>query len=195
MSDKYASFSELAKNEQEGEDYRVYAVDRSSRVAIFAPHGGYIEPCTAEIAKAIAGEDLSTYCFEGLGPDRAHRHLHITSTNFDEPRAQNLAGSSQTVVVVHGRKDGGDRGTVWLGGLDLSLRDGIAEELRRAGFDAASTGHDLPGRSRKNICNSGRSAAGVQLEIPRTLRDRLKNDEDLLRSFCDAVRLAIDRRR
>ena len=62
----YKSFKELADHEVEGQDYRIRIESRDPRVLIMAPHGGKIEPATAEVAEAIAGMDYSFYSFDGL---------------------------------------------------------------------------------------------------------------------------------
>ena len=193
MPDKYSKFSDLEKSEKKGVDYGIDAVDRHSEAAIFAPHGGYIEPGTSQIATAIAGDSLSLYRFEGLKPGHLHGDLHITSHQFDEPTARQMAAKSDVVVAIHGRVDGKDPSTVWMGGLDGILRAEIERELSRAGFSATSEGHDLPARHPDNICNGGGSKAGVQLEIPRTLRDTLQKNPALLGAFSGAVRAAIYR--
>jgi phage replication-related protein YjqB (UPF0714/DUF867 family) len=72
--DRYKSFSELKRHEEEGVDFRIFIVDRKVRAAIIAPHGGWIEPGTPEIAAIIAGTVHSLYCFEGLR-NRLHRDL------------------------------------------------------------------------------------------------------------------------
>ena len=82
--DDYWSFTELAKNERE-QDYKVFSRPRGSEVIIIAPHGGGIEPGTSEIAEAIAGDNFSLYCFEGLKAN-CNKILHIKSINFDEPK-------------------------------------------------------------------------------------------------------------
>jgi phage replication-related protein YjqB (UPF0714/DUF867 family) len=72
-----------------------------------APHGGKIEPGTAEIAEAVAGDDYSFYCFEGIKAD-GNGVLHIRSHLFAEPRAMEAVESAEIVVTVHGhagRKD------------------------------------------------------------------------------------------
>ena len=126
MADRYSNFAELAKNEVEGADYRVRVYAQGQTVVIIAPHGGRIEPGTSEIARAIAGHDHSLYLFEGLR-DRPHKDLHVTSTNFDEPRCQSLIKSYKVVVAVHGL-DGGTQ-TAKIGGLDDVLRDKISKDL------------------------------------------------------------------
>jgi phage replication-related protein YjqB (UPF0714/DUF867 family) len=191
MADRYLNFAALAAGETAGVDYRVCMTNRETPVACVAPHGGWIEPGSSRIAMAIAREDYSVYCFEGLIQGRPHGDLHITSTRFDEPRALALVEASETAVAVHGRADLGDPQTVWMGGRDFDFRDAIGEALEAAGFPAATSSHPLPGRQRKNICNRGTSGAGVQLEIPRTLRDQLVADKARLASFADAVRAVL----
>ena len=186
MADKYRGFAELAAVENEGTAYKMSATQRSSPVAILVPHGGMIEPGAMEIATAVAADTFSLYCFEArtLG-------LHITSTRFDEPSALSIVSSSQVGIGIHGRRDEGDKETVWLGGLDHVLRELTGQALRRASFRAKTTGHRLPGEDPNNICNRGRSKAGVQLEIPRSLRVILLASAPLLTAFAVAVRDAI----
>ena len=50
MADRYSSFIDLAANEQVDIDYRIRVADRGSEAVILAPHGGWIEPETSEIA-------------------------------------------------------------------------------------------------------------------------------------------------
>jgi phage replication-related protein YjqB (UPF0714/DUF867 family) len=63
-----------------------------------------------------------------------------------------------------------------------------------SGFQAASSDRALAGRQLANICNRGTAGAGVQIEIPRTLRDKLKRDQAILTLFSDAVRQAMSSR-
>src|SRR5580698_7765372 len=110
MADKYANFGELAKAEKR---FLVRSKLRNtSSTVVVAPHGGKIEPGTSEIAEAIAGQNLSFYAFEGdKGQNNAS--LHITSTNFDEPRCLALVARSVRVVAIHGKA--GDDDVVLLG--------------------------------------------------------------------------------
>ena len=50
MEEAYKSFGELSGYETEGQDYAVRICLRNGRVLVMAPHGGKIEPGTAEIA-------------------------------------------------------------------------------------------------------------------------------------------------
>lgn len=79
MPDKYRNFSELARAETEGKDYRIIARLTDCPILIAAPHGGGIEPYTSELASEIAGSDLSFYSFEGI-KETGNSKLHITTT-------------------------------------------------------------------------------------------------------------------
>lgn len=185
MADRYNSFIDLAANERLDIDYRIRVLDRGSEAVILAPHGGWIEPETSEIAEAIAGTVFSFYAFEAL-KNAPHGHFHITSHRFDEPKAVALVGRSWTAIAVHGRRDG-ENDAVWLGGRAIGQRDAVGASLRDAGFKA-ELNKSLPGMEGTNICNRTRSRKGVQLELPRRLRRQLAADANLLRSFCEAVR-------
>ena len=174
--------------EREGVDYRIVAIDRQSPVAIIAPHGGYIEPPTSRIARALAGDSFNLYCFEGVEKDRDHHELHITSHNFDEPIGCGIVARSRVVVALHGRLDRHDPQAAWLGGLDVALRDRMAAALQRAGFQALTEGHMFPADQVANICNKGCLGKGVQLELPRGLRDGLAKSPELLGRFVQAMR-------
>jgi phage replication-related protein YjqB (UPF0714/DUF867 family) len=188
MADRYPDFATLAAAHEQDRDYRITVQDRGTRVAIIAPHGGTIEPKTASIARAVAGDDLSFYLFEALRAG-AHGDYHITSHRFDEPRALALVAGADTSIAIHGRKDDGTD-TVWLGGRDETLRDAVGDALRAAGFEAALN-TALPGVHPSNICNRTRSGAGVQLELPRSLRRSLAEDGEMMTRFGAALRAAI----
>lgn len=191
MQDRYPNFAALAQAERRGEDYDFRLVDRGTAIVIIAPHGGFIEPGTTEIAEAIAGDDFSFYSFEGLRPGRPHRDLHITSHKFDEPHAQRLVQSSQTALAVHGRADN-ESEAIWMGGRHAPLKAKVAAALDEAGFCSATAPKALAAQDRANICNRGTEGAGVQLELPRSLRDRLVAEPALRRHFASAVRDALN---
>src|SRR3974390_1192721 len=189
--DRYRSYAELREHEREGIDFRIFVIDRAASVAVIAPHGGKIEPGTSKIDRAIPGTSHSLCCFEGLRR-RPHRDLHITSTNFDEPRCQELIKTHDFIVSVHGM--GGDHEAIDVGGRDIELRDGICQELNEAGFPTAIvTAGAHAAINEANVCNRGRRRSGAQLEITRSLRDTLTRDSKNLRLllFADAVRRAL----
>lgn len=194
VADRYRSFTALQAEQTCGVDFAIRLQDRGTAIAVIAPHGGRIEPGSSEIAIAIAGDDYSFYVFEGLRPGRSHGELHITSTRFDEPRGLALIGAADTAIAVHGRADGDDPRTVWAGGLADAFRDAVASSLVAVGFHVANIGGGLAGREAANICNRGAVGAGVQIEVPRTLRNKLKRDQARLKLFSDAVRQAMSGR-
>ena len=185
----YQSFGELSQHEAEGQGYRIRVELRDPRVLIMAPHGGRIEPMTAEISEAIAGWDFSFYNFEGLKTD-GNSLLHIESHLFDEPRALNVVEKADIVITVHGQMDQKD-GFVMTGGLHTDLRLEIERQLQAAGFQTRPPTEGLMGTDPLNICNRGRRRQGVQLEASRKVRDLLRNDGGRLRVFAEAVRRAI----
>ncbi len=184
----YMSFKELVHREVEDQDYRIRIELRDPRVLIMAPHGGKIEPTTAEIAAAIAEDDYSFYCFEGLKTDS--RPLHIESHLFDEPRALQVVQKADVVITIHGQIDQKEE-FVMVGGLNDSLRSEITRELEGAGFQIRVPTERLMGTDSQNICNRGKLRQGVQLEVSRKVRDLLKTNLELLRVFAEAVRKAI----
>jgi phage replication-related protein YjqB (UPF0714/DUF867 family) len=186
---KRTSFLEIAATKIEGLDYKITVKDRGSSIVIVAPHGGDIEPPSSEIAAAIAGSSSSLYDFQGLRNTSGHGELHLPSHRFDEPRALQLVESAETVVAIHGRKDADDPRKVWIGGLDHQRCRKLLSELQKAGFEAVirEPGETLAGTAKLNICNRGKRKMGVQLEIPKTVRDSLKDDITLRNIFAEAV--------
>ena len=184
----YTSFKELADRETEGQDYRIRIELRDARVLIMAPHGGTIEPTTAEIAEAIAGIDYSFYSFEGLKTDS--RMLHIESHLFDEPRALQAARKADVVITVHGQLNQKEK-FVMVGGLNESLGSEITAQLKAASFQTRPPAEGLMGSDPMNICNRGKSKQGVQLEVSRKVRDVLRRDHQELQKFANTVRRAV----
>jgi len=184
----YTSFKELADRETEGRDYRIRIELRDPRVLIMAPHGGKIEPTTAEIAEAIAGIDYSFYSFEGLKTDS--RMLHIESHLFDEPCALQAARKADVVITVHGQLNQKEE-FVMVGGLNESLGSEITAQLKAASFQTRPPAEGLMGSDPMNICNRGKSKQGVQLEVSRKVRDVLRRDHQELQKFANTVRRAV----
>lgn len=134
----------------------------------------------------------SLYCFEGLDRHRPHADLHLTSTRFDEPTAIALIARSHVAVAIHGYLASEPTAPILIGGLDTALIAAIARELAASGFAASTNDHRFPGKDPTNICNRTLRRAGVQLELPRHLRDSLGSDAATLRSFSAAVGRAIE---
>lgn len=168
-SNEIRCFADLAQYYAEGIDYAIRVVSRDSRVAILAPHGGRIEGRTSEVARLFANDEHRLYLFEGLRPNGDNFDcLHLASHCFDEPRALELIATCDTVVAVHGYAAVGP--DVLLGGLDERLKRELARALGEHGVSCLAEGHRFPGKHPHNICNRGRSGAGVQLELSEGLR-------------------------
>ena len=194
--DAYQNFAELSEAEREDIDFRIFNVKREgSSTVMVAPHGGAIEPGTSEVAKEVANNDLSLAIFEGIKP-KDNKRLHITSTNFDEPRCVELVQKSNTVVAFHGERS--NELSVFLGGRDEELGAQLKAALERYGYAVKTHGNpDLHGLNEANICNRGRHGVGVQLELSSGLRQtffqsltdkgRKKPTDELVR-FAAAVR-------
>lgn len=166
----FRSFADLAAVYEEDVDYSIKRqVGLHPQVAVVAPHGGAIEEPTSKIASDIAGRDFSCYLFEGIRKSKNYKALHLTSEYFDEPKCLELIADCDHVVTVHGCKEGGVE--VLLGGRDKELAALIAAALGAEDVQAKLDGHDFTGTARTNICNQGKSKAGVQLELTAALRE------------------------
>jgi phage replication-related protein YjqB (UPF0714/DUF867 family) len=188
--DDYRNFEELRHKERENIDYSVTArTVAGSKVAIVAPHGGGIEPLTAELADSIAGNDHNFYALRGL-KKKGNRVLHITSHRFDDERAVALIEPCEKVVTIHGLA--GDARSLQVGGRDAALRDRVHEALQNAGFESKVViDGAYGGMEPQNICNRGSTRAGVQLEIHAGLRLMMKGDAAAYNKFVAAVRSAL----
>jgi phage replication-related protein YjqB (UPF0714/DUF867 family) len=165
MRDTYRTFAELRAAEP-ADAFAVSICDRASRIVVAAPHGGGIEPGTSEIAVAIAGADLSYYLFEGH-KRQGNSALHITSANFDEPCGLALLRRAASVMTVHG--EASQTETVYIGGLNASLKFALAGALEKRGY-AVRGNANLQGLDNRNICNLGLTGAGIQVELSAGLR-------------------------
>jgi len=194
--DVYSNFAELKQAEREGVDYRVCIVRRdNSSIVVLAPHGGGIEPGTSEVATKIAEKEFSLAMFEGKKPT-GNARLHITSTNFDEPRCLQLAQMTDSVIAIHG--EGSKERVVFLGGRDEKLGAQVRAVLESQGYQVKiHENPELQGIATVNICNRGRRGAGVQLELSSGLRKAFfeslttegrEKPTDELAKFASAVR-------
>jgi phage replication-related protein YjqB (UPF0714/DUF867 family) len=169
LAKNFRSFADLAAAYEKDKDFRIVQVNRpQSATAIVAPHGGGIEAHTSDIARDIAGQELSLYLFEGLLKAGNFAALHLSSHLFDEPECLELIGTCDRVVTVHGCGHPGER--VLIGGRDASLRWAIAARLKGADLACEDAPGGLDAEDQNNICNRGRTGAGVQLEITSDLR-------------------------
>jgi phage replication-related protein YjqB (UPF0714/DUF867 family) len=77
----------------------------------------------------------------------------------------------------------GSSETVLMGGLDYGLKTQLADRLRKIGVEVEMHGHRYPATDPNNICNRGKLAKGVQLELTPRLRSNAVE-----RGLVDAVR-------
>lgn len=188
MADKYVSYGEMRLAEPGS--FEVHAIDRNSNTLIMAIHGGKIEPGTTELADAIACMTYNQYTLMGI-KQHGNSDLHVTSKHFREPIAVHMASNAEVLVSVHGCAEGD---TIFVGGRDHRLADCIEEYLgmvgiKAIGFDAED--NPWPAQELDNICNMTWRDQGVQLEIPRAVRDRLMGNYVDKFIFGQAVRRAL----
>jgi phage replication-related protein YjqB (UPF0714/DUF867 family) len=187
-ADTYRDYADLAAHEREGADYRVTVRDEGAGRTVLAIHGGWIERGTSELARAVAGgASWNLYLFEA---DRMA--LHLTSTHFDEPRAVALAGRSERVLSLHGFYQGEDKSSiVCVGGGDLpgalALARGLETKAAELAIQVEFPCTRFGGSDPLNIVNRGRSGGGVQLELSRPLRERLRGDAEFLRRLAEVL--------
>lgn len=166
--DRYPSFCALQASETEGRDFRIRSRTKRGKPVVIAIHGGKIEPGTSEIARAIAGNTLSFYAFEGIKRSQ-NALLHILSTRFDEPRCLHLVRASPSVFSIHGESSTAE--VVFLGGKDKHTLQRLCTSLQKRGFCARNHANSrLQGQDPTNICSRGTKGAGVQLEVSAGLR-------------------------
>ncbi len=196
--DRYLNFEALRQHEREGKDFVVLFRPGKSGIAVLAPHGGGIEPGTADLADELARSDHTFYAFKGIKP-RGNSRLHLTSARFDEPCGLKAAGMAEVAVTVHGHHSRQE--VLWIGGRHHDLMERIHQRLTIAGFDVEIAVHsEWSAQSADNICNRCRSARGVQLEVAMGLRRMLFSDlerrswrtrSECFYRFVDAVRGAL----
>jgi phage replication-related protein YjqB (UPF0714/DUF867 family) len=196
--DKYVSYDDLKQHEREGEDYVILVREGNSGIAVIAPHGGGIEPGTADIADDIARREHTFYAFKGI-KKKENAVLHIRSNKFNEPTGVTTAENADVVVSIHGYH-GQDDG-VFIGGKNQVLKRKMESMLNKAGFHAEITTElGLRAQHLQNICNRCRTGQGVQLEISRGLREKMfdnlgrrsyRKKTSLFFKFVDTLREAL----
>jgi phage replication-related protein YjqB (UPF0714/DUF867 family) len=182
--DHYQNFAEIAQKNKEGRDYLIEVSDRESGILVMAFHGGFIEPGTTELAKAIAGAELSFYGFSGLiekETDEASYTsslLHLTSARFDEPKLMSLTKKKEFCLAIHGF--GGAEGDFCVGGANAEQRKIITEQLSKAFPDFKSCElccNPFNGTSLENPVNHCLKR-GVQIELSPGLRRKILKDSE-----------------
>ncbi|WP_152656805.1 poly-gamma-glutamate hydrolase family protein [Oceanobacillus sp. CFH 90083] len=176
-NDKYKNFKELRQNERQDEDYSISLEKGNPDIVLIAIHGGGIEPGTTELAEhlSLAGE-YSFYSFQGIKVTN-NMDLHITSTNFDEPKALNMVSNSIYTLSFHGYGNEEKKHT-YIGGLDETLSNSIKKELKNAGFSVSDAPKRINGKTKENIVNKNKQKKGVQFEISTAQRKAFFENDD-----------------
>ena len=197
--DRYADFAHLKNGEHQDTDFRILRRTGSSGIAVISIHGGEIEQGTTRIADAIAGQEHSFYSFEGRKKN-GNWALHITSNRFDEPTAMEIVCQANIILSIHGCKI--MEPVVYLGGLDIELKELIRQALENSGFQTLIPSDPcFRATDQKNICNLCGRGMGIQMEISRGLRAQMFLDltpegrlhhTEIFTRFIDSVRKAIE---
>lgn len=117
--------------------------------------------------------------------------MHIASEVYDVPEALNAVKTADLVIALHGRRDGDDAKRTWMGGLDRDLSKHIGDMLQEWGFPVLFDPPKFKGIHPNNICNRGTKKAGVQLEIPLSLREEFRRSPEREGTFVACLREAI----
>jgi phage replication-related protein YjqB (UPF0714/DUF867 family) len=207
-------------------DYDVTVSNKNSPVTVLSLHGGNIEASTSGISNALSNlYGWSRYDFNAhatsactsVGTYEGNK-LHITSTNFNDPRAVNLVSAQPKAVAIHGYADsrGYDKGVICVGGKDGAARSAFISyvtnnaaawnanpntySLWPIDATAAATGTDcgddeIRGIADDNLVNRTSSHAGLQLELSKASRADLTNTSssynDLRNLIYGAIREAM----
>ena len=160
--DFYPNLSALKRDLVKNKHYRTKIVDQGTDITVIAPHGGFIEPGSSYIARAVAGSQLNLYDFQGLRRRRA-QELHITSTRFRCRRLNDLLLRTRIALSIHSMGDEGP-GEIWIGGLNLELKQRVCDQLSASGFVVNGDSPRYRGVHPANIVNLA-SEGGVQIEL------------------------------
>lgn len=124
---------------------------KDNNILLTAIHGGGIEPGTTELARRVSNVGkYNFYSFEGL---RKHNNdqLHVTSTNYDEPKLINMLEKSNETISIHGSS--GDDPIVYIGGKDTKMAKAIAKALRKKDFTVKESPKEINAQSDDNFVN------------------------------------------
>jgi len=170
--------------------------DASSRFIVMAPHGGAIEPFTAEQAERVhhqlESRRVSSWRCKGVkgggGAQGAHERWHITSTDIDErsfPLLRRIADRLFAHAVSFHGLDGTE---ILIGGaapgkFKLDLKSAIDGAIAGSGISVriAQPGDKFNGDDPRNIVNRLCPAHGIQVEQPSRAR------HDFGQAIADAV--------
>jgi phage replication-related protein YjqB (UPF0714/DUF867 family) len=192
IAQKSSSFKELSSLKKEGLDFEIKLRTGTTQSLVMAIHGGTIEPGTSELAVATAGEKHSYYSFTGLVDD--YVGLHLTSTEFDEPRLLVLTQQAKNCLGLHGLKD--DQIDFCIGGANAEKRKRYLKLLSEKFPKWRACELCCPpnlGTSSKNIVNKCQFS-GVQIEMGSTLRLELKQNSAFMKELSTLLSLELEKK-
>ena len=163
--------TELVRTLPARENYAIQ-VDSShaSKIKVFAPHGGCIEPCTGPTALALAKDNFDCFVFSGIRKKDCFKMLHVTSTRYDEPRCLAMAREAEVALAVHGCD--GEEPFAQVGGGNVDLVQNLISYLNELGYSADPASADLKGEDERNFINLSRKK-GIQVELSAGFRRNL----------------------
>jgi phage replication-related protein YjqB (UPF0714/DUF867 family) len=143
---------------------------RGSGIALFAPHGGCIEPGTDRIVVELAAAEFNYFLFRGIRRTDCFRTLHVTSAHYDEPSCLALAGRSVVAVALHGCD--GEEAFLEIGGANTAAVNSLRAHLAALGYRVLAPAPGRPGVDAGNFINRS-SEGGVQVELSAGFRAML----------------------
>ena len=174
--------------------------DASSRFIVMAPHGGAIEPFTAEQAERVHDQlesrRVSSWRCKGFKRGGgAHERWHITSSDIDErsfPLLRRIADRLFAHAVSFHGLDGAE---ILIGGaapgkFKLDLKSAIDGAIAGSGISVriAQPGDKFNGDDPRNIVNRLCPANGIQVEQPlRARRDFGQTIADAVATFYSRI--------
>jgi phage replication-related protein YjqB (UPF0714/DUF867 family) len=198
----------------------------NSPVTVLSIHGGNIESDTSRISNALSSlyfwnrydfnAHATTAC-TSVGTYQGNK-LHITSTNFNDPRAVSLVSAQPKAVSIHGYSDARnyDKGVICVGGKDAAARSAFISSVKNNGaawnanpntyplrpLDATTAAvgtecgvDEIRGVDDDNLVNRTSTHAGLQLELSKAFRADLVNTSsgfnDLRNLIYGAIREAM----
>ena len=177
-----SSYSELKDLAKEGTDFVVKTRQGNTIWLIVAPHGGIIEPGTELLADYISsrsGSALYTFKSNTQICDQGGncRSMHITSTQFDDPKLYSFINQYKNGVIIgvhaYGSLHPGEpypgetSEMIIVGGLNKNLKAIVASKLYAAGFNVdLRNGGPFSAMSPQNFVNKT-IFGGLQIEVSR----------------------------
>lgn len=166
-------------------EFRMEVSEGESGILIASIHGGNIEPGTSEMARAIGGDEHSRVDFQGLreGDEIYNWPLHVTSTNFSEPQADEAVGQSRICLSLHANMGRSGR-FIYIGGRNRRLHRMLEVAYKERGFSVRPPYQTARGVDPRNYVNRA-AEQGVQLTFSRDFLTGLDGSRQL---FVDTTR-------